>query len=138
MWTALIALILQFESFKHTPYHDRAQRSYGYGTKATENMCITQEWAATLAIRELKKHERVVASLKGLNETQKAALTSLSYNIGPNAFLHSRLYDLIEEGKMCQASDEFGRWIYQNGRPLKGLVKRRIAEKALFAKGLHC
>jgi len=138
MWTALIALILQFESFQHVAYKDRTQHTYGFGTKATEKMCITEEWAEKLALDELKKHQKIVNGIKGLNDNQIAALVSLSYNIGEGAFQRSKLYHLANSGQMCQASQEFDRWVFQSGKKLKGLQKRRVAEKKLFSKGLRC
>lgn len=138
MLMSILAFIIQFESFTHTAYFDRAQYTYGYGTKAKSNICITETQAAEEALEVIEKHYNIVKKLPRLNEAQTAALTSFSYNVGDGAFRTSKLYKLVEKGQFCRAEKEFGKWVYQSGRKLSGLVKRRNAEKALFSHGLAC
>lgn len=67
-----------------------------------------------------------------LNQNQFDALVSLVFNIGIKAFRDSTMLFLINRGHFNLAADQFDRWIHGGGRVLKGLVKRRAQEKALF------
>lgn len=63
---------------------------------------------------------------------QKAALTSLAYNIGSHALARSTLLRRHKEGNYEAAGFEFTRWKRAGGRVLKGLVRRRAAERELY------
>jgi lysozyme len=68
-----------------------------------------------------------------LTQNQKDSLVSLAYNIGTTAFTNSTLLQLLNSGAGLQAvADQFGMWVYAEGRILPGLVERRAREKALF------
>lgn len=76
-----------------------------------------------------------------INANEKAALVSLAYNIGPNAFAISTLLRLLNEGKpRTLVAEQFLVWNkitdLATGKkiPLQGLTNRRIAEKDLFLK----
>ena len=64
---------------------------------------------------------------------QKAALTSLAYNVGAANLARSSLLRRHKEGKHDAAAKEFGKWVFANGRKMNGLVRRREAEKALYS-----
>ena len=67
-----------------------------------------------------------------------AALCSWTYNLGSGALQRSSLRRLyINEGRYEEAADELLRWVYCNGRRLRGLVFRRTDERALFLANLH-
>jgi lysozyme len=62
-----------------------------------------------------------------------AALRSLTYNLGTGALQRSSLRRLyLNDGRYEEAADEFLRWVFCNGRRLRGLVLRRTDERALF------
>jgi lysozyme len=70
-----------------------------------------------------------------LTDGQFGALTSFAFNLGWGALRGSTLWRLVQAGDMRGAAGQFGRWT-KAGRPLRvlpGLVKRRAAERALFA-----
>ena len=69
-----------------------------------------------------------------LSQDQYDALVSLVFNIGPGAFARSTLLRRLNDGQCTVAGDEFLRWRYAAGKPLRGLLKRRQAERALFIK----
>lgn len=138
MLLSILAFIVQFESFSHAAYFDRTQYTHGYGTKSTEAMCVSEEWAREEAMGAIEKHLKAVDRLPHLSQDQKRALASFSYNVGEGAFRNSRLYALVAKGRHCEARYEFDKWVYQSGRKLKGLVKRRAAERELFSNGLVC
>lgn len=72
------------------------------------------------------------------------ALVSLVYNVGQVSLQHrngevwveSTLLKLLNEGQLIQASHEFLQWDHVNGKPDKGLLRRRQFEKALFLDGV--
>jgi len=65
-----------------------------------------------------------------LTRNQYDALLSLVFNVG-----HPQtLIKCINLGLYDQAADEFDRWVYQNGRALYGLCRRRAEEKLLFLR----
>lgn len=58
------------------------------------------------------------------------AMTSLAYNVGVGALAGSTLVRKFNAGE--PTADEFLRWHYAGGKSLKGLRRRRAAERALF------
>lgn len=85
----------------------------------------------------LKKHMRsavkaVDESVKvNLNDYQKAALISFTYNMGVTAFKQSTLLKKLNAGDRKGACDELRRWIYADGKVWKGLIERREIERAM-------
>ena len=76
---------------------------------------------------------RDVATALGNAQTTQAqfdALVSFHYNTG--AIARSTLLRLHRAGKYGEAAAEFARWNRAGGRILKGLVRRRKAEAALY------
>ena len=63
---------------------------------------------------------------------QEAALISLCYNIGVNAFTDSTLLRLLRSGDIDGAAEQFKRWNKARGKVLTGLSRRRAAEAAMF------
>lgn len=78
---------------------------------------------------EVNKHVKIA-----INQNQFDALVSFTYNVGGNAFANSTLLKLINKKDFVGASKEFARWNKSSGVVLKGLVKRREAERVLFVK----
>lgn len=60
-----------------------------------------------------------------------AALTSFDYNVGKTKFRTSTLLRKLNAGDIKGACNQLSRWIYDNGRKLRGLVRRREAERQL-------
>ena len=65
-------------------------------------------------------------------QNQFDALCSLVYNIGIVNFRTSTLLRKLNKKKYKRAAKEFPKWRRANGKVLRGLVKRRKAEKELF------
>lgn len=63
---------------------------------------------------------------------QKAALVSFAYNLGEGRLEESTLLRMHRDGNIGGAGDQFLKWIYANRKPMKGLVRRREAERALY------
>lgn len=66
-----------------------------------------------------------------LPATREAALASFVYNVGEGAFKRSTLLRKLNSGHWREACDELMRWVYAGGRQLRGLVRRRQAEREL-------
>lgn len=133
-------LIKKYEGFSAQEYICPAgKRTIGYGhvcgNNEHYNFGINEEKAEELLLDDVSEAEKPIIKLlenTPLSSNQYDALVSLVYNIGINAFedstIKKKLLSLDYEG----AANEFTRWIYSNGKPLKGLMKRRAEEKALF------
>ena len=65
-------------------------------------------------------------------QNQFDALVSFHYNTG--AIATATLTKLHKQGHFADAAKEFGRWVHSGHKVLPGLVKRRAAEAALYAK----
>jgi lysozyme len=66
-----------------------------------------------------------------LTQNQAVALTSAAYNIGPSVVCGSTLQRMANAGDMPGACAQLDRWVYAKGQKLRGLVRRRAAERAL-------
>ncbi|MFD1958028.1 lysozyme [Novosphingobium panipatense] len=82
------------------------------------------------------RHRRLRARGGGVPErlptsaNQFDALVSFHYNTG--AIRRSTLGALHKAGRFAEARAEFGRWIHNNGKPMKGLQNRRREEAELY------
>lgn len=65
-----------------------------------------------------------------------AAVTSWAWNCGVGAFRVSRLRKAINQGRWSDAAELIRRPRTAGGVELRGLVRRRDAEAALFRKGI--
>lgn len=99
-------------------------------------------WSRERAVARFKAHlaefgEGVDKLLEGAPTTpqQKAAMTSLAYNIGLGAFGSSTLLRRHKAGRFAEAADQFGRWNRAAGREMKGLTRRRADEAELYRDG---
>lgn len=133
-----IELVKGFESYRAEPYLDSGGLlTIGYGHLVRKHhpiASLTREQAETLLAQDLRVAEAVVKRLVKvkLSQEQFSALVSLIYNIGPSAFAESTLLKRLNQGKLDAASREFLRWKYVDSKHSKGLLRRRVAEEALF------
>lgn len=133
-----LKLIKQFEGVRLEPYKDVGGKltiGYGHLVRPGEYYTrMTQAQAHALLQEDIKVAEAYVKRYVKvpLNGNQFAALVSLVYNIGPGNFQKSTLLDQINQGNYARASSEFLRWERVGIRKVKGLSKRRAAEKQLF------
>jgi hypothetical protein len=67
-----------------------------------------------------------------LNDNQFSALVSFSYNVGAYSLFESTLLKLLNQGELQEAADQFPLWDKAGGQSLRGLARRRRAERALF------
>jgi lysozyme len=135
--------ISSFEGFYQVPYWDFTGYSVGYGSQynwdakrpVIKTDIVDKATAKRWLINDAMEDYQVVQSLikVPVTDNQLIALSSLSYNIGINAFKNSTLFKLLNSGaNKNDVAKQFDRWIYAGGKVLDGLVKRRNAEKQLF------
>lgn len=144
-----VALVKEFEGYhKRLPdgrcaaYQERLNGgkldipTIGYGCTegVTMGMVWTEAEAEAALVRELGKHEAIVARLVTVPLTQHQfdALVSFSYNVGKLG--SSTLLRKINAGDTAGASEQFMAWTKAGGHEQPGLVRRRSAERALFLK----
>jgi lysozyme len=139
-----IDLIKSFEGFSAKPYLCPAKIcTIGYGAtfypngkKVTMNdKAITEAEAVELLKNMLISFEKYVDSycVDSINQNQFDALVSFCYNLGPNNLKKSTLLKKVNANPNDETiKDEFMKWVKSNGKTLKGLVRRREAESALY------
>lgn len=105
------------------------------GPDVVEGLEITQEEAdARFARRMTKEFEPAVRRevRVDLNQKQFDALVSIFYNCGVEAISRSTLVRILNAHDFAGAATEFPRWNRSGGRVLKGLQRRREAERLVF------
>lgn len=136
-------LVKKFEGVKLQAYKDVAGIwTIGYGLirypngqKVKQGDKITQEQANEYFKQTLQKFAQGVEdSVKvKINNNQFAALVSLAYNIGINAFKDSTLLKLVNKNpNNPDIKNEFMKWVNAGGKPVQGLVNRRSIEANLY------
>jgi len=124
--------------YQDKTFDDVGTRRIGYGRKAKKGETTTSDkergWLMTKVQDIGDWLDGVVTA--DLNANQKAALTSLVYNVGQGSFKKSKALKALNAGDM----DEFKRqafskeqgWVKSKGKFVKGLHNRRQKEQALF------
>ena len=140
---ATVDLVKEFEGCKLKAYKCPAGVwTIGYGTtsragvglEVVEGMEITEAEAEYYLQKSLEKFstEIVGAFTRPPNESQFGACVSLAYNIGAGAFKRSTVLRKFNQGDDAGAANAFLMWNKAGGTVLKGLVRRREAERKLF------
>lgn len=149
-----LSLIQEFESYlKAQP--DGSCKAYkcpagvwtvGFGVTegVTADTHWTREEADAAFGREMAKHEKAVQQLVTVSITQNQfdALVSFSYNVGSGALAKSTLLKKLNKRDYLGAADEFRHFTKARDPKtnkkvvLKGLVRRRKAESALFTSDM--
>jgi len=147
-------VIKKFEGFRSKPYLCPARIwTIGYGhvlypeqlrlkledrtsyqLKPEDNRVFTKEEIDGLLMDELGKYELGVVRLcpGPLTQGQFDALIAFSYNVGLGALQRSTLRSAFNRGDLDLAADAFLKYNKAGGKELKGLTRRRQAERALF------
>lgn len=108
---------------------------YGHIKNVKQGDKITKEEAEKFYMDDFREHIKPLNNVKvPLSENEKIALASFIYNVGPNAFKNSTLLKKLNNGDKKGATQEFDKWIYDNGKVQNGLVSRRKNEKSMFLK----
>ena len=144
-----ISLIKKWEGY-HGPEKDGLLHSYicpagvhtiGWGSTYIDGAPVdvqttcTPKQAEGLLRMEIGRAEKAIGKLitAELTDNMFSSLCSWTYNLGTGALQRSSLRRLyLNDGRYEEAADEFLRWVFCNGRRLRGLVLRRIDERVLF------
>lgn len=139
-----INLIKSFEGWRANAYKDAVGIwTIGYGHTAMagppapkSGMSITREEGENLLRKDLRKYQKAVDSMINvpLNDNQYGALVSFTYNVGPGNLRTSTLRKKLNRGDYEGAVSEFRKWVKAGGKTLRGLQRRRKAERILFLK----
>ncbi len=97
------------------------------GKKYTDRDCDRLLW------KDLQPVKQTVDSLVKvpLNEYQRAALYSFTYNVGTGSFSKSTLLKKLNKGDQAGACEELRRWVYAGGMKFRGLMNRRDMERSM-------
>jgi lysozyme len=137
-----VALVKMFEGLSLRAYRDSAGfPTIGYGHLLARDAAaplppgeITAEEAEALLLTDLTRCGGALQRLVQvpLAENETAALLSFVFNLGAGAFQASTLRAKLNRDDREGAADEFPRWVHAGGRRLRGLIRRRAAERRLF------
>lgn len=93
----------------------------------------TPEQCDAALATEVRRHARAVDKYirVPVSPNTYASLVSFVYNVGEGNFARSTLLRKLNRGDIAGACNEMPKWVYANGRKLKGLERRREAERKL-------
>jgi len=103
--------------------------------KPEDSRVWSKQEIESLFAKDVATFERGVLRLApALDGRQGAfdACVSFAYNAGLGNFQRSQIRMRINRGDWEGAAEQFMTWVKGGGKVLPGLVKRRVAEKALF------
>lgn len=136
-----IAVAHYFEQCRLAAYPDPGSKDgkpwtngWGHtGPDVVKGTVWTQAHADEVFEKDLLKHEARVARLVKvpLTQGQYDALVLFDYNTG--ALHSSTLLKLLNAGDYAGAQAQFKRWNKNDGKVMRGLIRRRAAEECLFA-----
>lgn len=132
-------LVKEFEGYACEPYKDVGDKlSWGYGHLGKSGEVppkkISESDATALLCADMELAEAAVEGLVDVDLTQSQfdSLCSLAFNIGRTNLMTSTLLRKLNASDYDGAANEFPRWCKVNGKEVPGLLRRRLAEKALF------
>ena len=133
----LIEKLMEMEGLRLEAYRDAAGvLTIGYGHTKGVRECdrISAYWAKELLREDVEEVAQDVLSLGvARTEGQLDALTSFAFNVGFGRLCRSTLLKTIRRrGSRNQIKREFKRWVYADGKRLRGLEKRREWEAKRF------
>ncbi|MCJ2178365.1 lysozyme [Novosphingobium album (ex Hu et al. 2023)] len=127
----------RFESYPDPGSADGKPWTIGWGSTGPDirpGTIWTQAECDARFDRDIVRYIEDVAKRLGdaaTTQNQFDALVSFHYNTG--AIGTATLTKLHRQGRFTEARAEFGKWIYNAGKPMEGLKARRAEEAALYA-----
>jgi len=138
----LLSFTPAFEGTKLSTYRDMGG-VLTYCTGATENAAwgktYTPAQCRAQLDRDLERHAAGIAMcipLARLTDGQKVAFVDVAYNIGVSGFCGSSMARRTNAGDMLGACNALLMWNKVGGKEVRGLTRRRQAERELCLKGL--
>jgi lysozyme len=140
-----VNLIRKYEGYSEKAYPDpvTGEEPYtiGFGTQfypdgspVKRGQCCTREKALEYLFHEINVIDNQLAKLNlGLDNSMRQALISFVHSVGWDPFLYSHVIDCIEAEDFCGATQEIGKWIFdEDHNVIGGLLDRRREEINLF------
>jgi lysozyme len=140
-----INLIRKYEGYNESAYPDPVTGAepytIGFGTQfypdgapVKQGQCCSKEKALEYLFHETNIIDTQLEKLNlGLDDSMRQALISFIHSVGWESFLYSHLVDAIENEDFCTATEEIGRWVFdEEHQVIGGLLERRKEEAALF------
>lgn len=133
-----LALTERFEGCRLEAYRDVAgvlTIGYGHtGPDVYEGQTCTQQQAMAWLILDTHAAVQTVNDLVQIQLTQPEfdACCDFVFNVGATAFARSTMLRLLNAGDIQGAAGQFALWDHAGGRPVAGLLRRRLAEKQEF------
>lgn len=160
MNAAGLRLVKEFEGCSLTAYYDggtdeqgvphgKLTIGWGHTRGVFAGDCCSQEAADAWLLEDLAVTEGAVLALTHripLNDDQISALISFCFNVGFGAkgrkdgFMElisgepSTMLKCLKANDFKGAAEEFPKWINVGGQKSAGLMRRRLAEQALFRR----
>jgi len=131
----------RLEAYPDPGSRDGKPWTIGYGSTGPDirqGTTWTQEQAERRFVADIRRFENQVERLLGGADTTQAqfdALVHFAYNVGLAGLGTSQLLRYHKAGKFSQASQQFARWKYNDGKVMPGLVTRRAKEAAMYRGG---
>lgn len=132
-----LALIKEYEGFEDRAYLDTGgvwTCGYGHTRGVTQGTTCSPAQAEKWLEADMASAVMDVCKLVKvpLTDNQFAALVSFTFNLGGPALKKSTLLRLLNEGNYEAVPTQLKFWVFDNGKRLKGLERRRAAEAALW------
>lgn len=128
----------RFEGCRLVAYQDlKGVLTIGYGHTGPdvyEGLIWTQMVADLVLLNDTQHAEACVNRNVFVPITQGEfdALVDFTFNAGCGAFQKSTMLKMINAGAYQTAAKEFEKWDYAGGKVVAGLLRRRLAEEAVF------
>ncbi|URW84503.1 lysozyme [Alcaligenes sp. DN25] len=140
--SAAIALVAAWEGRSLIAYVDPVGipticDGYTHGVKLGD--VATPERCDALTGQEVRKALAVVDGSvpQPLPDGVRVALASFVYNVGRGAYGNSTLLRKLRAGDLAGACNQLPLWVYAGGKKLRGLERRREAERKICLSGLQ-
>lgn len=135
--TRAAKLIKRFEGCRLAAYPDSGgiwTIGWGRTARVVEGDACTQEEADAWLLADMQVAEDGITFVVPgpLSESMRAALISFAYNIGGKHFRESEAVAALRERRYLDVPKHMLEWRLVAGEPSLGLLRRRIAEAALF------
>jgi lysozyme len=146
-FSSAINIIRKYEGFNEKAYPDPntggdpytigyGSQFYPDGSPVKKGQCCSKQKALEYLFHEVNVIETQLLKLNlGLDDCMRQALISFIHSIGWEPFLYSHVIDAIEHEDFCGATEEMGRWIFnEDHKVVGGLLDRRREEISLFLR----
>lgn len=139
---AVVASAALWEGDRRTAYEDIVgvwTVCYGHtGKDVVRNRTYTKQECEALLAKDIASHEKGVLKCTNvpLSQDEQHAYTLFAYNVGVNAYCNSSLLKKLNAGDRQGACNGLLKWVYAEGKYVKGLYNRRVYERQICVRGL--